>query len=87
MQGSGRQSEPSGGISAFRGGVSNDEGETVDYGVPTDKFVVADATSDMISHENAVLAASKASNEDLQVMYDRVMGSKSTTGGAESPDL
>ena len=58
--GSGRQSEPSGGISAFRGGLSNDgAGETADYGVgiPTDKFVVADATSDMISLENAKQSA------------------------------
>ena len=88
MQGSGRQSEPSGGISAFRGGVSNDEGETVDYGVPTDKFVVADAVSDMVSHDNARLAVSKNSNEDLHVMYDRVMGTKTSIagGGGDSPD-
>lgn len=51
MHGSGRQSEPSGGISAFRGGVSNED-VTQDYGVPTDKFVVADMTSDLHSRQD-----------------------------------
>lgn len=51
--------------------------------MPTDKFVVADAASDMMSLENAKLAASKNGNEDLQMMYDRVMGS----GGGDSPEM
>ena len=46
MHGSGRQSDPSGGISAFRGGASMD-GTHYD-GVPTDKFVVGDSTSEVV---------------------------------------
>ena len=43
---SGRQSDPSGGISAFRGGASTDG--THDHGVPTDKFVVGDSASEIM---------------------------------------
>ena len=39
---SGRQSDPSGGISAFRGAVSNEDVDTMDFGVPADKFQVRD---------------------------------------------
>ena len=51
MHGSGRQSDPSGGISAFRGGASMDGYDAgVDAsGVPQDKFVVGDSASDMIT--------------------------------------
>ena len=45
MHGSGRQSDPSGGISAFRGGASQDG--THYSGVPEDKFVVGDSTSEV----------------------------------------
>ena len=38
MHGSGRQSDPSGGVSAFRGGASMDG--AADIGIPGDKFVV-----------------------------------------------
>ena len=40
--------------------------------MPTDKFVVGDSTSDIIK--------SQAPNEDLQQMYDRIIG----TTGAEN---
>lgn len=74
LHGTGRQSEPSGGISAFRGGVSNEDA-TQDYGVPTDKFVVADATSDLQSRQEGITAgAGKDANDDLQGMYDRIIG-------------
>ena len=46
VHGSGRMSNPSGGISAFRGGASMVG--TQDLGVPTDNFVVGDSTSEVL---------------------------------------
>ena len=46
IHGSGRQSDPSGGISAFRGGASMDG--THDHGVPADKFIVGDSGSEQV---------------------------------------
>ena len=54
MHGSARQSEPSGGISAFHGAVTNEEVDTmVDYGAPTEKFNIADGVSEMVSKNAA----------------------------------
>jgi len=47
IHGSGRMSDPSGGISAFRGGASQDG--THDVGVPTDKYVVGDSASEVFA--------------------------------------
>ena len=44
MHGSARQSDPSGGISAFHGGASMDG--TADGGVPTDKYLIGDTASE-----------------------------------------
>ena len=71
VHGSGRQSDPSGGISAFRGGVSMDG--TYHDGVPTDKFIVGDSTSEAVRSQDQP-------NEDLQLMYDRIIGATSATG-------
>ena len=65
IHGSGRQSDPSGGISAFRGGASMDG--TQDHGVPTDKFSVGDSTREIAKSQDKP-------NEDLQQMYDRIIG-------------
>ena len=78
VHGSGRQSDPSGGISAFRGGASMD-GTHFD-GVPTDKFIVGDSTSE-------VLRSQDHANEDLQLMYDRIVGATSATGVQDRTDL
>ena len=74
MHGSGRMSNPSGGISAFRGGASTDG--TQDHGVPTDKFVVGDSTSE------GALKSAERPNDDLQGMYNRILG----VDGAKSPE-
>ena len=66
---SGRQSDPSGGISAFRGGASTDG--THDHGVPADKFVVGgDSASE-------IMKSQEKPNDDLQNMYDRILGASS----------
>ena len=78
VHGSGRQSDPSGGISAFRGGASMD-GTHFD-GVPTDKFIVGDSTSEVVRSQDQP-------NEDLQLMYDRIIGATSATGIQDRADL
>lgn len=78
MHGSGRQSDPSGGISAFRGGASMD-GTHYD-GVPTDKFIVGDSTSEVVRSQDQP-------NEDLQLMYDRIVGATSAAGMQDRADL
>ena len=42
-------------------------------GVPTDKFVVGDSTSEVVRSQ-------EQPNEDLQIMYDRIVGATSATG-------
>ena len=65
MYASGRGSNPSGGISAFRGGASTDG--MLDHGVP----MIADSNSEAIQSVGAA-----GVGEDLQQMYDRVMGAE-----------
>ena len=72
---SGRQSDPSGGISAFRGGASMDG--TQDHGVPTDKFVVGDSASE-------IMKSQEKPNDDLQIMYDRIVGATSATSAIQN---
>ena len=75
MHASARQSDPSGGISAFHGGASMDG--TADGGVPTDKYLIGDTASEVMrSNED------RKENEDLQQMYDRIVG---TGPGSDMP--
>ena len=56
--GTGRQSDPSGGISAFRGGASMDGTQDA---IPTEKYVVgADSASDAVMSQDV-------QNQDLQL--------------------
>lgn len=65
LQGTGRQSDPSGGLSAFRGGASVDGTQDA---IPADKFIVGgDSASE-------ALMSQEQQNQDLQGMYDRIMG-------------
>ena len=47
---------------------------TQDHGVPTDKFVVGDSASE------AVLKSQDKKDDELQVMYDRIVGASSAIG-------
>ena len=78
--GSGRQSDPSGGVSAFRAGASMDG--TQDHGVPTEKFVVGsnDTASEIMNSKEY------QNNDDLQQMYDRIVGAPSN-GGKSNNDM
>ena len=79
-------SDPSGGVSAFRGGASMDGTENI--GIPEDKFAVGGYSGSEIiqSQDFRGNAGSRVNNNDLQSMYDRVMGSASTIKeGKQSP--
>ena len=60
-------SDPSGGVSAFRGGASTDG--TADIGIPGDKFVVGNESNSEImnSHDMSGVnrALSGSANEDI----------------------
>ena len=74
--GTARQSDPSGGLSAFRGGASMD-GTQGDGAIPTEKYVVGgDAASEAVMSQDY-----HGGNNDLQGMYDRIMGSNPNTTG------
>lgn len=76
---SGRQSDPSGGVSAFRAGGSLDG--TNDYGIPGDKFVVGDSASELVPSSGGPRGSSAAAaNNDLQGMYDRILGANGKDG-------
>lgn len=67
----GINSDPSGGISAFRPGASmNDTQEAV--GVPPEKFVVGGETASEVNKSDKA--------EELQGMYDRIMGTSTASG-------
>ena len=76
-------SDPSGGVSAFRGGASTDG--TGDMGIPNDKFIVGNESASEILQSNSMSgvpqrAYSGVGNEDIQGMYDRVMGATNSSG-------
>ena len=83
MHGSGRQSDPSGGVSAFRGGASMDG--MGDVGIPNEKFVVggAESGSELVASKEQMqqlsASAAAAGNEDLQGMYERIIGTSNNT--------
>lgn len=63
-------SDPSGGVSAFRGGASTDG--TADIGIPGDKFVVGNesASEIVLSQDNsgfnrALSGAAQGNNDDI----------------------
>lgn len=59
-------SDPSGGVSAFRGGASTDG--TADIGIPGDKFIVGNESASEIIQSNDISGVNRAlsnNNEDI----------------------
>ena len=78
LQGTARQSDPSGGLSAFRGGASVDGTQDA---IPAEKFIVGgDSASE-------ALMSQEQQNQDLQGMYDRIMGQNPNHDARGSTDF